>query len=95
LVRRAARLGALALACRSAVASAYAGSYGLAIEKGRITITGQERDTLGVNGSFPGPELHFREGEDVTINGTGNLDEDASIHRFGSLSSLSSAFEGR
>ena len=41
------------------------------------------RDGIGYNGAFPGPVLHFKEGEEVTINVTNNLDSDTSIHEHG------------
>ncbi|WP_172962410.1 copper resistance system multicopper oxidase [Hydrocarboniclastica marina] len=51
----------------------------------RVTInTGEfEKEGIGYNGSSPGPVLRFKEGEDVTINVTNNLDEPTSIHWHG------------
>ncbi len=60
--------------------AAYAGEYNLTIDEVTMTVEGEVRTGLGINGSIPGPILHFREGETVTINVTNNLDETSSIH---------------
>ena len=42
-----------------------------------------KRKGVGYNGVSPGPALRFREGEDVVINVTNNLEESTSIHWHG------------
>ena len=74
-----------ALAVIGAAGAATAGTYDLTVEKTRVNITGSERETLSVNGRIPGPELRFKEGEEVTINVTNKLDVDTSIHWHGLL----------
>jgi L-ascorbate oxidase len=64
---------------------AMAGSYDLVIDEQIVNITGKDKKAMTINGQFPGPTLHFREGEDVTINVTNRLDVDSSIHWHGLL----------
>lgn len=61
----------------------WAGEYNLTVD--RVTIdTGEFRKQgIGYNGASPGPILRFREGEDVTIHVTNNLDEPTSVHWHG------------
>ena len=78
---RAALLGAgLALAFP---VGAMAGEYNLTIDPVEIDTGTFTRSGVGFNGASPGPVLRFREGEEVTINVTNNLDEDSSIHWHG------------
>jgi hypothetical protein len=58
---------------------AIAGVYELSVD--RVTIdTGEfSKEGIGYNGASPGPVLRFKEGEDVTIHVTNNLDESTSI----------------
>lgn len=70
------------LAC-STVGSAYAGTYDLVLERHAINITGHESEALLINGQLPGPVLRFKEGENVVINVTNRLNENASIHWHG------------
>jgi len=51
----------------------------------RVTIdTGEfEKEGIGYNGASPGPVLRWKEGEEVTINVTNNLDVPTSIHWHG------------
>ena len=62
---------------------ARAGVYDLTVD--RVKIDTGDFTTMGVgfNGSSPGPVLRFKEGEEVTINVTNNLDELTSIHWHG------------
>jgi len=71
-----------ALACVVAF-SARAEVYDITVD--RITTDNGvfTRDAVGFNGSSPGPVLRFREGEEVTLNVTNNLDEPTSIHWHG------------
>jgi len=78
---RALALGLTAAACLAGAVSA--GEYHLTVDK--ITIdTGEfTRSGVGFNGTSPGPELRFQEGEDVVIHVTNNLSETTSIHWHG------------
>jgi len=62
---------------------AMAETYTLSVDP--ITIdTGEfQREGIGYNGASPGPVLRFKEGEDVTINVTNNLNETTSVHWHG------------
>ncbi|RED47773.1 copper resistance system multicopper oxidase [Aestuariispira insulae] len=72
-------LGSLSLASLSAKA----GIYNLTIDEVMTDIGGELRPAMGINGQIPGPELRFREGEEITLNVTNNLEEDSSIHWHG------------
>ncbi len=65
--------------------SAQADEYSLTIDEVVMTVDGETRTGIGINGTIPGPTLRFREGETVTINVTNNLDEDSSLHWHGIL----------
>ncbi len=65
--------------------AAYADEYNLTIDEVVMTVDGETRTGIGINGSIPGPTLRFREGETVTINVTNNLNEDSSLHWHGIL----------
>ncbi|MBK1873896.1 copper resistance system multicopper oxidase [Marinobacter sp. 1-3A] len=60
-----------------------AGEYNLTVD--RVTIDTGEfvKEGVGYNGTSPGPTLRFKEGEEVSINVTNNLDEMTSIHWHG------------
>lgn len=87
LVSRTAALAAGALAAMSVGVGvgvgANAATYDLEIKKIDVNITGRSREALSVNGQIPGPELRFKEGEDVVLKVTNKLDTDASIHWHG------------
>ncbi len=55
----------------------------LVIQKKMIRIGGQEVTATAVNGTVPGPLLHFHEGEIVTIQVTNDMKETTSIHWHG------------
>ena len=59
--------------------------YDVTIGKTAISIGGVERDALTFDGTVPGPLIHLREGDDVTIRVTNTLDEPSSIHWHGFL----------
>lgn len=59
--------------------------YDLVIGKKSMTIGGITRDRLTYNGSIPGPLIHLREGDDVTLNVTNTLSESTSTHWHGFL----------
>ncbi len=61
--------------------------YDLTIAYSPILIDGREGKATAINGSVPGPLIHLREGEDVTLNVANELMdvEHASIHWHGLL----------
>ncbi|KQT11665.1 MULTISPECIES: multicopper oxidase domain-containing protein [unclassified Bradyrhizobium] len=67
----------------AATAPAHAGTYDLVLERHAVNITGRSNEALLINGQLPGPVLRFKEGENVVINVTNRLDENASIHWHG------------
>ncbi|MDX1559440.1 MAG: multicopper oxidase domain-containing protein, partial [Marinobacter sp.] len=62
---------------------AAAGEYDLTVDRVTIDTGDFVKEGIGYNGASPGPVLRFKEGEDVTINVTNNLDEMTSIHWHG------------
>ncbi|WP_420418158.1 copper resistance system multicopper oxidase [Pacificispira sp.] len=62
---------------------ATAGEYDLTVDRVTIDTGSFTRQGIGYNGASPGPVLRFKEGEEVTINVTNNLDEPTSIHWHG------------
>jgi CopA family copper-resistance protein len=60
-----------------------AGTYNLTVDKVIIDTGNFTKEGIGYNGASPGPVLRFKEGEDVTINVTNNLDDSTSIHWHG------------
>ena len=64
-------------------APGYAKTYNLTVDPVTIDTGEFTRDGIGYNGASPGPVLRFKEGEEVTINVTNNLDTDTSIHWHG------------
>ena len=68
-----------------AAARAQAGEYNLVLENRTVNYTGRDVPAQTINGSIPGPLLRFREGEDVTIHVTNQLDEPSSLHWHGLL----------
>lgn len=73
-----------ALAAMAATATAgHAGTYNLTVDPVKIDSGDFVKDGIGYNGASPGPVLRFREGEEVTINVTNNLNEPTSIHWHG------------
>lgn len=73
----------LLLASISASTNALADTYNLIIDEKTVNITGTPAQATVINGTMPGPLLRFKEGEDVVINVTNNLDVDSSIHWHG------------
>lgn len=65
--------------------SAMAGEYNLTIDRQDVDVGGRHGESLTINGQLPGPTLHFKEGEDVTIHVTNKLKEDTSLHWHGLL----------
>lgn len=61
----------------------FAGEYDLTVDRVEIDTGDFVKEGIGYNGESPGPVLRFKEGEDVSINVTNNLDEMTSIHWHG------------
>ena len=57
--------------------------FDLTIAKTLVNFTGKPRMATTVNGAIPGPILHWREGETVTIRVSNQLQEQTSIHWHG------------
>ncbi len=57
--------------------------FNLTIDKTHVNITGNPAVATAVNSMIAGPTLRWREGDEITINVTNNLDEDSSIHWHG------------
>ena len=60
-----------------------AGEYGLTVDRVKIDTGDFVKEGIGYNGASPGPVMRFKEGENVRINVTNNLDEMTSIHWHG------------
>ncbi|MDK8463251.1 copper resistance system multicopper oxidase [Marinobacter sp. SS13-12] len=60
-----------------------AGEYDLTVDRVRIDTGDFVKEGIGYNGKSPGPVMRFKEGENVKINVTNNLDEMTSIHWHG------------
>jgi CopA family copper-resistance protein len=60
-----------------------AGEYNLTVDRVEIDTGDFVKEGIGYNGASPGPVMRFKEGEDVSINVTNNLDEMTSIHWHG------------
>jgi len=60
-----------------------AGEYGLTVDRVKIDTGDFVKEGIGYNGASPGPVMRFKEGENVKINVTNNLDEMTSIHWHG------------
>ncbi len=57
----------------------------LVIAHHMMTIDGMNSHALGINGTVPGPLIRLREGQNVRLSVTNELDEDSSIHWHGLL----------
>ncbi len=60
-----------------------AGEYDLTVDRVKIDTGDFVKEGIGYNGVSPGPVMRFKEGENVKINVTNNLDEMTSIHWHG------------
>ena len=76
----------------AAAGTATAGTYRLSIDALTVNFTGTPRPAMAINGSIPAPLLRFREGEEVEIHVTNNLDVDSSVHWHGFI--LPNAMDG-
>ena len=57
----------------------------LTIDRAHFSTGGRSGHAVAINGSVPGPLVRLREGQDVRLHVTNNLDEDSSIHWHGLL----------
>lgn len=57
----------------------------LVIDEQPVNFTGKTRPAMTINGSIPGPTLHWRQGEVVTIRVTNRLGVSTSLHWHGIL----------
>ena len=62
---------------------ALGGEYALTVDRVMIDVGSFQKPGIGYNGASPGPVLRFKEGEEVVIRVTNNLDEMTSIHWHG------------
>jgi len=60
-----------------------AGEYDISVDRVQIDTGDFVKEGIGYNGASPGPVLRFKEGEEVTLNVTNNLDVMTSIHWHG------------
>ncbi|MDP1532368.1 MAG: copper resistance system multicopper oxidase [Rubrivivax sp.] len=60
-------------------------AYDLTVAETALNITGKPAQGITINGTMPGPVLHFREGEEVVIRVTNKLREITGIHWHGLL----------
>ena len=60
-----------------------AGEYNLTVDRVEIDTGDFVKQGIGYNGKSPGPVMRFKEGENVSINVTNNLNETTSIHWHG------------
>ncbi len=76
-------LAVTALVLLGPLATAQADVYDISVDHVNIDTGEFHKQGIGYNGASPGPVLRFKEGEEVTINVTNNLDEPTSIHWHG------------
>ena len=77
--------GAMSGSVRKGIDEVSGTSIDLAIGRGQFSTGGRSGGAIAVNGTVPGPLVRLREGQDVRLNVTNNLDEDSSIHWHGIL----------
>lgn len=58
-------------------------TFELFIEQQQVTLGGEQRRALTINGGVPGPLLRWREGDTVTLRVHNRLDEPTSLHWHG------------
>lgn len=75
--------GILGLALTTSPLPTKADVYNLTVDPATIDTGAFTRTGIGYNGASPGPVLRFKEGEDVVINVTNNLNTATSIHWHG------------
>jgi CopA family copper-resistance protein len=69
----------------AATASAEVREYNLTISQQQINITGNPAPAMTINGTIPGPTLHFEEGDIARIHVHNKMAVDTSIHWHGLL----------
>jgi CopA family copper-resistance protein len=85
-IRRLAPAALAALAWAAPVTHpALAATYDLVIDETPVNLTGHAATATTINGTVPGPTLHWREGEQVTIRVTNRMDRPTSLHWHGIL----------
>src|SRR3546814_12863276 len=57
----------------------------LTIHRMMLTADGETTHAIGINGTVPAPLLRLKEGQNVRLSVTNQLDEDSSIHWHGLL----------
>lgn len=77
--------GAMSGPVRKGIDEVSGASIDLAIGRAHFATGGRSGHAVAVNGTVPGPLVRLREGQDVRLNVTNNLDEDSSIHWHGLL----------
>lgn len=70
----------LLIGCLVASPWALADTYRLEINEKTIDLIGQPQTAVLANDGLPAPTLHWREGEDVTLEVSNKLKEQTSIH---------------
>jgi CopA family copper-resistance protein len=73
-------------------ASVAPASFDLTIARTPFIVDGRRGSATTINGGIPGPLLRWRGGQEVTLNVSNQLDEDASLHWHGIL--LPNAMDG-
>ena len=58
-------------------------TYHLYVSDTMVNFTGKERHALAINGTLPGPELHFTEGDTAEIHVHNTLHTETSVHWHG------------
>ncbi len=62
-----------------------AAEYDLAVGRLGVSFSGDSAEARSINGMIPGPLLRFKEGQEVILRVTNNLDEETSLHWHGLL----------
>jgi FtsP/CotA-like multicopper oxidase with cupredoxin domain len=59
--------------------------YSLSINRQIVSVDGDDLKKVTINGTLPGPVLHFTEGDDAIIHVTNQMEDDTSVHWHGLL----------
>jgi len=59
--------------------------FDLTLTEAVVNYTGNPRMAMTINGSIPGPVLHWREGDDITLRVTNQMNVSSSIHWHGMI----------
>lgn len=76
---------ALSLVFLSSTVMAENKTVNLNVDYKTVNFTGKSVQALAINNEIPGPTLHFKEGDTVTLNVYNHLKEDTTIHWHGLL----------